>query len=196
MNERCHALRLWAHLTPRNPGPGRWVPTVLGRGGRHVGREPLPGPPANPLRRDPTPANVPLEVLEEPDKTMVGEAHGHAADCWPSGRGPSSSGLWRAGGGSAPIDVNRVWVGRWRVPPLASFQAETLDGVPWSEWAFPGHGCGPDCQDPRRGGRALRGLWFVALPRRGGWDQPRVDQSGALSSAKGAHHLGNAPRSL
>ena len=23
----------------------------------------------------------------------------------------------------------------------ASFQAETLDGVPWSEWAFPGHSC-------------------------------------------------------
>ena len=71
---------------------------------------------------------------------MVGEAHGHAADCWPSGRGPSSLGLWRTGGVSATIDVNRVWVGRWWGSPLASFQAETLDGVPWSEWAFPGHG--------------------------------------------------------
>ena len=127
---------------------------------------------------------------------MVGEAHGHAADCWPSGWGPSSSGLWKAGGGSAPLDVNKVWVGRWRGPPLASFQAETLDGVPWSEWAFPGHGCAPDRQDPRWGGRAVRGLWFVALPRSGGWVQPRVDQSGALSSAKGAHRPGNAPRSL
>ena len=141
-------------------------------------------------------ANVPLEVLEEPDEAMVGEAHGHAADCWPSGRGPSSLGLWRTGGVSATIDVNRVWVGRWRGPPLASFQAETLDGVPWSEWAFPGHGCAPDRQDPRWGGRAVRGLWFVALPRSGGWVQPRVDQSGALSSAKGTHRPGNAPRSL
>ena len=78
----------------------------------------------------------------------------------------------------------------------ASFQAETLDGVPWSEWAFPGHGCALDRQDPRWGGRAVRGLWFVALPRSGGWVQPRVDQSGALSSAKGTHRPGNAPRSL
>ena len=98
---------------------------------------------------------------------MVGEAHGHAADCWPSGRGPSSLGLWRTGGVSATIDVNRVWVGRWWGSPLASFQAETLDGVPWSEWAFPGHNCAPDRQDPRWGGRAVRGLWFVALPRSG-----------------------------
>ena len=123
----------------------------------------------------------------------MGEAHRSAADCWPSGRGPSSPGLWRAGGVSAPIDVNRVWVRRWRGPPLASFQAETLDGVPWSEWAFPGHSCAPDRQDPRWGGWAVRGLWFVALPRSGWWDQPRVDQSGALSSAKGTHRPRNAP---
>ena len=49
-------------------------------------------------------------MLEEPDEAMVGEAHGHAADCWPSGRGPSSLGLWRTGGVSATIDVNRVLV--------------------------------------------------------------------------------------
>ena len=111
-------------------------------------------------------------MLEELDEAMLGEAHGHTADCWPSGRGPSSSGLWKAGGGSAPIDVNTVWVGRWRGPPLASFQAETLDGIPWSEWAFPGHGCVLDRQDPLWGGRAFRGLWFVALSRSGGGINP------------------------
>lgn len=198
MNERCNALQLWAHLTPGNPGPGRWVPAVLGRergstrGPRALARATRKSPETGSDPRDPG-ANVPLEVLEELDEAMVGEAHRSAADCWPSGRGPSSPGLWRAGGVSAPIDVNRVWVRRWRGPPLASFQAETLDGVPWSEWAFPGHSCAPDRQDPRWGGWAVRGLWFVALPRSGWWDQPRVDQSGALSSAKGAHCPGNAP---
>ena len=33
MNERYHALQLWAHLTPRNAGPGRRVPDILGEEG-------------------------------------------------------------------------------------------------------------------------------------------------------------------
>ena len=40
-------------------------------------------------------------------------------------------------------------------------------------------------------GGAVRGLWFVAVPRSGGggegWNQPRVDQSGTLRGAKGAN---------
>ena len=58
--------------------PDAWEP--FSPVGRHVCREPLAGPSANPLRRDPTPGtegkHVPLEVLEEPDEAMAGEPHG------------------------------------------------------------------------------------------------------------------------
>ena len=90
----AHPPPTWAHLTPGNRGPVRWVPTVLGRGGgRHVGREPLPGPPANPLRRDPTPGTrgqtYRLRCWRSRTKPWW-ERHslGRAADCWPGGRGP------------------------------------------------------------------------------------------------------------
>ena len=80
---------------------------------------------------------------------------------------------------------------RWRGPPLASFQAETLDGVPWSEWAFPGHG---PCPRPPRSPSGWAGqfggfgLWPChAAGGGGGWNQPRVDQSGTLRGAKGAN---------
>ena len=74
--------------------------------------------------------------------------------------------------------------------PLASFQGATLNRIPWSEWAFPGMARAPDPQGPHGGGWAVRGLWFVALPCSGEWDQPRVDQSGAFSSAKRANSPG------
>ena len=69
----------WAHLTPGNRGPVRWVPTVLGRGGRStrwprtLARATRKSPETGSDPRDPG-ANVPLEVPEEPDEAMVGEA--------------------------------------------------------------------------------------------------------------------------
>ena len=40
----------WAHLTPGNRGPVRWVPTVLGRGGEvdTLAENPCPGHPQIP----------------------------------------------------------------------------------------------------------------------------------------------------
>lgn len=65
--------------------------------------------------------------------------------------------------------------------PLASFAGETLDKNPVEPVGF--HGPGP-CprQTPkvhRWAGRAVRGLWFVALPR-SGWGQPRAQGPSAV----------------
>ena len=60
-------------------------------------------------------ANVPLEVLEEPDEAMVGEALGHAADCWPIF--PGTAVPWTA---KIPVGVGGQFGGFGLWPSLAA----------------------------------------------------------------------------
>ena len=100
--------------------------------------------------------------------------------------------LFRSTGGvSATIDVNRVWVGRWRGLPLASFQAETLDRVPWSEWAsVPQTAKVPVGVDRQFGGF---GLW-PSHAAGGGINPGWINQG--PSAVPRDLMAGNAPRSL
>ena len=110
-NEQCP---LWAHLTPGKHGPGRSVPTILGGGWtrlpRTLGRVICKFPE---MRSNPRDEGQTLRLrCWRTCRKPWWESHTDPEDCWPSGWGPSSSGLGRAGGGSAPIYVNRVSVHR------------------------------------------------------------------------------------
>ena len=162
---------------PQPAGPCRsrwWVDTFA--------VNPWPRRSTDPPRRDPTPGTrgrtYRVRCWRSRTKPWW-ESRTDAADCWPSGPGPSRSGPWRAGGGSAPIYVNRggcvdggdaPGLFRRRDPGQESSGAS---GLPRAR---------PVPQTPkvhRWAGRAVRGLWFVALPR-SGWGQPRAQGPSAV----------------
>ena len=129
-------------------------------------------------------ANVPLEVLEEPDEAMVGEAHRHAADCWPSGRGPSSSDSgerevapppltsigfgWVDGGGHPwPLSKQRPWTESRGESGL--FPGTAGPGPPRSPLGWAGSSVSLVCGPPSQRGGGINPGWInqgpSAVPR-------------------------------
>ena len=114
------------------------------------------------------------------------ESRTDAADCCPSGPGPSGSGLWRAGGGSAPIYVNRGGCVRWRGRPWPLSQERPWTRIPGSQWAFTGRARAPDPQGPPLGWAGSSGALVCGPPTQRVGSTPGP---GAVSSA----HRANCP---